>query len=153
MFGTYQWEKSLATLPDSLNDVLIGQKEAHQSAAIEETHTFSSRFINAARVGFSRYVDQGGYGVSSINAAAGETSLGAITGEDAAQTFVTGLTTLQGGTNDENNTAIWWDSFQIYDDAFLTKGKNSIKFGVSLERDLIMRFNIPRWVEPGTLDL
>jgi hypothetical protein len=136
IFGTYQWESSLATLPDSLNDVLLGQKEAHQSVAIEESHTFSSHFLNSARIGFSRYADQGGYGVSSINPAAGETSLGAIPGEDASQTFVTGLTTLQGGTNDENNTAFWWNSFQIYDDAFLTKGKHSIKFGVSLERDL-----------------
>lgn len=136
MFGTYQWESSLASLPDSLNDVLIGQKEAHQSAAIEETHTFSSSVINSARIGFSRYADIGGYGISAINPAAGETLLGAIPGEDASQTYVTGLTTLQGGENDENHTAVEWDSFQIYDDAFLTKGKNSIKFGVSLERDI-----------------
>jgi hypothetical protein len=136
LFGTYQWESSLATLPDSLNDVLMGQQEAHQSAAIEESHTFSSHFLNSARIGFSRYADRGGYGVSSINPAAGDTSLGAIPGEDASQTFVTGITTLQGGTNDENNTAFWWNSFQVFDDAFLTKGRNSIKFGVSLERDL-----------------
>jgi hypothetical protein len=136
MFGTYQWESSLASLPDSLNDVLIGQKEAHQSAAIEETHAFSSSIINSARIGFSRYADEGGYGISAINPVAGETSLGAIPGEDASQTFVTSLTTLQGGVNDENHTTVDWNSFQIYDDAFVTKGRNSIKFGVSLERDL-----------------
>jgi hypothetical protein len=136
LFGTYQWEKSLATLPDSLNDVLIGQRTAHQSVALEESHIFSPRLINSFRVGYNRVADSGGYGVSALNPAAADLSLGAIPGRDTAQTFVTSLTTLQGGVNDENNTTFYWNSFQIYDDAFFTKGKHSIKFGVSLERDL-----------------
>lgn len=136
LFGTYQWEKSLATLPDSLNDVAIGQRTGHQSIAIEESHIFSPQFVNSARIGYNRYADAGGYGVSALNPAAAEASLGAIPGRDTPQTFVTGLTTLQGGVNDQNNTTFYWNAFQIYDDAFLTKNRHSIKFGVSLERDL-----------------
>jgi hypothetical protein len=136
LFGTYQWEKSLATLPDSLNDVLIGQQTAHQSVALEESHIFSPQLVNSIRLGYNRVADIGGYGVSALNPAAADVSLGAIPGRDTPQTFVTGLTTLQGGVNDQNNTSFYWNSFQIYDDAFWTRGRHSIKFGVSLERDL-----------------
>jgi hypothetical protein len=135
IYGTYQWERSLATLPDSLNVVLTSQMTSNQHVTIEENHTFSPQLINTVRVGFNRVVDSGGAGISAINPAAADPTLGAIPGRDAPQTFVTGLTTLQGGANNENNTAFWWNSYQAYDDAFLTRGKQNLRFGVAVERD------------------
>jgi hypothetical protein len=133
--AAYRFDNSLGTLPDVLNVVLTGQKVGSQSFEIQESHIFSPTFMNNMRFGFNRVNAQGGYGISAINALAADPSLGAGAGRDAPQTFVTGLTTLQGGVNDQNNTHFWWNSFQEYDDAFLTIGKNSLKFGVSVERD------------------
>jgi hypothetical protein len=133
--GTYKWESALGTLPDSLNVVLTSQKTANQFIAIEENHTFSPQLINTFRLGYNRVVDRGGEGISAINPAAADPTLGAFPGRDAPQTFVSGLTTLQGGSNNQNNTAFWWNSYQIYDDAFLTKGRHSMKFGIAVEQD------------------
>jgi len=133
--GVYRFDNSLATLPDVLNVALTGQHAAEQSVSIAETHIFGPTLLNSVRFGYNRSNDIGGYGISAINPAAADLSLGAIPGEDAPQTFVTGLTTLQGGVNDQNNTRFRWNSFQAYDDAFLTTGRNSLKFGVNVERD------------------
>jgi hypothetical protein len=135
LFVTYQWERALATLPDSLNAVLTSQKTAHQHVVVEANHIFSPQLFNTVRVGVNRVVDRGGEGISAINPAAEDLTLGAIPGRHAPQTFVTGLTTLQGGANDQNNTAFWFNSYQFYDDAFLTRGKHSLKFGGSIEHD------------------
>jgi len=141
--GTYKWESALGTLPDSLNVVQTSQKTSNQFVSIEENHTFSSSFINTVRLGYNRVVNRGGEGIGAINPAAADSTLGAIPGFDAPQTFVSGLTTLQGGANNQNNTAFWWNSYQIYDDAFLTHGRHSIKFGVALEqdRDHVLQFS------------
>jgi len=133
--AVYRFDSSLVSLPDVLNDVLTGQQAAEQSVSIEETHIFGPTLLNSVRFGYNRSNDRGGYGISPINPAAANLSLGAIPGEDAPQTFVTGLTTLQGGANDQNNTRFRWNSFQAYDDAFLTTGRNSFKFGAGVERD------------------
>jgi hypothetical protein len=133
--GTYKWESALGTLPDSLNVVMTSQKTANQFIAIEEDHTFNPQLINTFRLGYNRVVDRGGEGISAINPAASDPTLGAIPGFDAPQTFVSGLTTLQGGANNQNNTAFWWNSYQLYDDAFLTRGRHSMKFGIAVEQD------------------
>lgn len=133
--GTYKWERALGTLPDSLNVVETSQKTSNQFIAIEENHTFSPQLINTFRLGYNRVVDRGGEGISAINPAASDETLGAIPGRDAPQTFVSTLTTLQGGTNNQNNTAFWWNSYQIYDDAFFTRGRHSMKFGIAVEQD------------------
>jgi hypothetical protein len=141
--GTYKWERALGTLPDSLNVVETSQKTSNQFIALEENHSFSPQLINTFRLGYNRVVDRGGAGISAINSAAADPTLGAIPGRDAPQTFVSTLTTLQGGANNQNNTAFWWNSYQLYDDAFLTKGRHSMKFGVAVEqdRDHVLQFS------------
>jgi Carboxypeptidase regulatory-like domain len=104
VFGTYQYDKALTTLPDALNDVLVGQRAFRQFIALEESHIFSPQFINTVRGGFNRETARGGYGVSAINPAAADPSLAAIPGYHAPQIFVPGLTTFNGGLANENNT-------------------------------------------------
>lgn len=133
--AVYRFDDSLAKSPDSMNVVLTGQKVGSQSFSIQENHIFSPTFMNNVRFGFNRVNAHGGYGISAINPLAADSSLGWGAGMDAPQTFVSGITTLQGGVDNQNNTHFWWNSFQEYDDAFLTIGRNSIKFGVGVERD------------------
>ena len=45
-----------------------------------------------------------------------------------------GITDLDGGLGSLATWLFRWTSFQAYDDAFLTKGLHSLKFGVGFER-------------------
>ena len=54
-------------------------------------------------------------------------------GRPAAQVFVPGLTQFSGGVDATSNQKFNFNAYQIYDDAFLTKGSHSLKFGVAFE--------------------
>jgi hypothetical protein len=133
-FGTYQYDKSLSTVPDPLNVVLFGQSTRRQSVALEESHTFNPRLVNSVRFGFNRVAANIGYGAGAINPAATDHSLGAVPGQNAPQIVVPGLTAFGGGLNAGTSSFIRWNSFQVYDDAFVTKGIQSLRFGMSVER-------------------
>jgi len=102
---------------------------------MEETHVFSPSLVNAARFGYSRSVGLSNIPVSAINPAAGLSSgLGSLPGH-AAPIITLGccyfaVPTLGSGTQNFH----FLNSFQFYDDVFLTKAKHSFKFGFSLER-------------------
>ena len=132
--GTYQTDKSLSTVPDPLNDVVFGQSTYRQTIAIEESHTFSSQFLNTARIGYNRVSAAIGYGAGAINPAANNPAFSAVPGQNAPQIVVPGLTSFGGGVNAGTSSFIHWNSFQEYDDAFLTRGIQTLKFGVSVER-------------------
>jgi hypothetical protein len=134
LFGSYQFDKALTTLPESLNDLLIAQRKFRQLVTLEESHTFSPRLINSVRGGFNRVSAAGPLPISAINPAAADPSLAAVPGWDAPQIFVSGITTFQGGLRNEGFTKIYYNSFQGYDDAFLTSGIQSLKFGFAVER-------------------
>ena len=136
MFATYQFDNSQSVLPDSYNVVNIQQHASNQHTAIEETHIFSVALVNNIRFGYNRVNDQGGGGLSAINPGVTNPALSAIPGRDSpAISSFSGVTAFQGGVNDQPLTVFHWNSYQIYDDASLTKGRHSLKFGFDLERD------------------
>src|SRR6202035_62882 len=54
LFGTYLYDDTDYTKPDSMGAVLTDSHTTRTTAAIEENHTFSSSFANAARIGYNR---------------------------------------------------------------------------------------------------
>jgi Carboxypeptidase regulatory-like domain len=132
--GSFQWDRATATVPDTLNTVLIGQKTGHNFVSIEETHVFSPQLINTIRVGFNRSTAVAGGGIEAINPAASDPALSAVPGWDAPLIQPTGLTFFGGGLSNVNLATFAWNSYQLYDDAFLTKGNHTIKFGFAVER-------------------
>ncbi|MGH9355691.1 MAG: hypothetical protein ACRD10_06135, partial [Terriglobia bacterium] len=88
---------------------------------------------NSVRAGYSRSYAQAAAPIA-VNPAAGDLSLGPATGFGTPAIAVTGLTTAEGSGGAELYTYPY-NSFQGYDDAFLAKGKQSLKFGVAVERD------------------
>lgn len=134
-FGTYAHDSSDLTQPDILDTVLVANHTGNQRVALEETHIFSLRLINSVRFGFNRVHDITGVGVSAINPAAADPTLGIVPGRDAPQVAVSGLTQLNEGLNSQAFTTYPWNTFQEYDDANLTVGKHNIKFGGGVERD------------------
>jgi hypothetical protein len=139
IFGTYLFDKTGYTAPDSLNDVLLGNATRRQFVVLEETHVFSAALVNSVRFGYNRESADANTELKAINPLATDLSLGAFPGKAAAEVFVGGLTTFSGGmgpggVGGSTTYFFRWNSFQLYDDAFLTKGTHSFKFGIAVER-------------------
>jgi hypothetical protein len=136
LFGTMVWDRTPYTTPDTLNNVLLGDYTKDQMYIAEWTHSFTPTFLNSARFGFNRQRADVDYGVKAINPAAADTSLGANPGRTAAQIqgLGEGIPLMTGGVGANPTYFYRWNSFQYYDDAFVTHGKHSIKFGGVVER-------------------
>ena len=140
IFGTYQYDRAVATQPDAADEVLTGNTTGRSYIAIEETHIFSPQLVNSVRFGFSRNTHTS-QGVSAINPLSASTALGASPGADNPQIDVTGLTSAQPGLNQIELINFFQNSFQEYDDLFVTKGIHSLKFGFAAERIQLNAFN------------
>jgi hypothetical protein len=137
LFGTYLFDRTPYSSPDGMGNVLLGTKSSRQIVAVEETHGFTPSFVNAIRFGFNHELVHNNESVKALNPAAGDTSLGAFTGRDAAFVNVGGLSSMTGGVGGLPSYIYDWNSYQGYDDAFWIKGTHSIKFGVAVERMLL----------------
>jgi hypothetical protein len=139
--GTYVFDDAPFTVPDGLNITLQGYHVRRQTAVLAETHIFSSNLLNALHVGFNRVSAYNNKGVSAINPLGNDSSLASTPGQNAARVQVPGLTSLPGGVGAVDQFTHGWNSYQAYDDAFLTRGVHSLKFGAAVEyirRDLPM---------------
>jgi hypothetical protein len=138
LFGTYLFDRTPYSSPDSFNNVLLGSRTSRQIVAAEETHSFTATFINAARFGYNHEAVSNNQSLSANNPAAADPSLAAFAGRDAAFVSVGGLTPpLPGGVGGLPTYFYHWNSFQAYDDAFLNRGTHTIKFGFVFERMLL----------------
>ena len=132
--ATYLYDDTPFTFPDSLDNVLLGSHTRRQTVAVEESHTINSSIVNSVRVGFNRDRADNDTSVQAINSLAAMKSLGGTPGQNATQVQMPGVSPFTGGLGGKPS-AIWrWNSYQAYDDAFLTHGTHSLKFGVAVER-------------------
>jgi hypothetical protein len=141
IFGSFQYDRATSSQPDPNNDVLLGNKTGRTYIALEETHIFNPQLINSARFGFNRSVANN-TGLSAINPAANNPALNSgYSGSDNPQIDVPGFASAQPGLNQFGQPAFnaVQNSFQGYDDVFLTKGIHALKFGFSVER---IQYNI-----------
>jgi hypothetical protein len=133
LFGTYVYDYSPLTQPDILNNVLQQSIAKRQIAAIEENHTFSPTLLNSFRLGYNRDHANAVQPLKAINPAAADTSQEWAPGYAPPRVISSGLNTIPGLA--PPTFSYVWEAFQGYDDAFLTKGLHSIKFGFGVERD------------------
>jgi hypothetical protein len=139
LFGTYLYDDTSYRYPDRYDVQEIGSHTRRQFAALEESHTFTPTLVNAVRVGYNRAVAANQQPLSAINPLAKDVSLGSAPGKTAADVRIGGgIPEFLGGLGSANVYYYYWNSFQGYDDAFLTHGTHSLKFGVGVER---MRLN------------
>lgn len=136
LFGTYVYDYSPLTQPDVLNNILQQFIAKRQIAAFEENHTFSPTFLNSFRLGFNREHANAAAPVKVLNPVAGDASQAWATesipvGPPRAQT--SGLTSAPGLT--PPTFSYVWNAYEVYDDAFVTRGRHSLKFGAGYERD------------------
>jgi outer membrane receptor protein involved in Fe transport len=133
LFGTYAYDYSPLTQPDILNNVLQQSIAKRQIAAIEENHIFTSTMGNSVRVGWNRDRTNAVQAIKAINPVADDTSLGWAPGYAPPRVTTGGLNTVPGFAPPTFSYA--WNAYQVYDDAFLTLGRHTLKFGVGVERD------------------
>lgn len=132
MVASWFYDHAPETLPDPLGTILTEGLSSRQMYSLEETHTFSPAFLNTVRVGFSRVVGVVNATARAIEPAASDTSLGSVPGRYAPIMTVPGLTSTASLKSPSENHHVL-NSFQYYDDAFVTRGKQTIRFGVAAE--------------------
>jgi Carboxypeptidase regulatory-like domain/TonB dependent receptor len=132
--GSYFYDRASLTTPDALVASLNQIFTSRQKGGIEETHIFSPALVNTVRFGVNRSVALITKPVSALNPLASDTSLGTFPGLTAPNLIVPGLTTMQGSLGSQSNYNYWFTTIQFYDDASLTKGAHTLKFGFAFER-------------------
>ena len=138
LFGTYVFDKTPYNSPDSLGNVELSSLTKRQIFVLEQNHVFSPRLVNSLRFGINRESVDNDQGIQALNPLAKDLSLSASPGRNAAAVYVPGLIGFSGGVGALGSYNYHWTSIQAYDDAFLTRGLHSFKFGMALER---MRLN------------
>jgi hypothetical protein len=134
LFGTYLYDKTPYHSPDGFGNVGLFTQTSRQIVAVEEAHNFTPTLVNAIRFGFNHEIVNNDQSVTALNPAAGTSTLGAFSGRNAAVVNVNGLTSMPGGVGGLPYYYYGWNSYQVYDDAFLNRGAHTIKFGIAVER-------------------
>jgi hypothetical protein len=147
LFGTYLHDDTDYTQPDKMDTVVTDSHTTRQTVAIEETHTFGSAFVNAARIGYNRNHVINAFPLNAIAGfQGGSTALGSTTGQTAPRVSVGGINDTFGGVGSNSHYLHTWNSYQAYDDAFWTHGTHTVKFGGGVEW---MPYNFEAFQEPG----
>lgn len=76
LFGTYLFDVTDFTQPDSFNNVLLKSHTRRQTVVLGGSHTFGPSVVNAVRLGYSRSHVLNLIPFGAINPAAAQTSLG-----------------------------------------------------------------------------
>jgi hypothetical protein len=132
--GSYMFDNSPSSQNDEFSNKLLLNRARRQLVTIEENHVFSASLGNSFRVGYSRVFAAAPSGSTSIKQIAADTSLGFLPGDTAGVITVPGLTLFSGGLSTAIPAVYHWNSWQGYDNVFLTKGTHSLKFGANVER-------------------
>jgi hypothetical protein len=151
LFGTYMYDKTPYSAPDGLNNVEFSTVTARQFVSIEETHIFSPSFANSIRIGGNHEAVNNNQSIKALNPDAALTSLGvggtAFAGRAASQVLLgDGISDFSGGVGGSPTYFFHWNSVQVYDDAFISKGTHSIRFGGGFER---MMLNVVAATDPN----
>jgi hypothetical protein len=140
VYGSYEYDPANATQPDNADELINANNTGRSFISIEETHIFNPQLVNSARFGYSRNLHTSS-GLSAINPLSANLALGESPGTDNPMIDVPGLTSANPGLNQAPRNNNYQNSFQGYDDVFLTKGLHSLKFGFAVERLQLNQFN------------
>jgi outer membrane receptor protein involved in Fe transport len=134
LFGTYMFDNSTLSQDDEFDNKIVNARARRQIVTAQENHIFRSNLLNSLRLGFNRSFGASPLSATAVNPLASNTSLGFAPGETAGAINVPGLTLFSGGLSTDPPQLWAWNSYQAYDDIFLTRGIHSLKFGANVER-------------------
>jgi hypothetical protein len=145
--GFYFYDKSPQVTPDNFLLSTAQTVSSRQMVGLEETHIFSTALVNTFRAGYNRSVGLVGQPGTALQSIAADTTLGVGTGRNTPIIQINGVETIslmQGGLGSQAMYNHILNSFQYNDDAFLTRGTHSIRFGGFVERLQGHEFTIQR---------
>ena len=143
--GSYTFDSGPQSQADPLGNTVHEVFSRRQTGTFEETHIMGPALVNTFRAGLTRVLGKINDPVSG-DAAATDATLAIAPGAKATpQIPVPGLTTAF-GLGGFNRFTHAWNSLQVNDDAFLTHGTHSIKFGGAFER---MQYNVLEQLSPN----
>ena len=130
------YDKSPQSTPDPYLLATHQAVSERWMGGLEETHTFSASLLNTARVGFNRTEGFVGKAGVALNPLAGDPKLGTLVVPNRAAPLIhgAGLSADLQPLGNQSTFHHVQNSFQFYDDAFLTHGAHAIKFGFAVER-------------------
>lgn len=133
-FSVYTIDDSDANTPSANPFSLIYESLREQVLSAQETHTFSSNFLNDARVGFSR-------GAYFFNGYTPLALPGWVTGKPIGAIVIAGSTASNGasqitgaGSNVGSNNSAVRNLFTVADHVYWTRGKHQLEAGGMLFR-------------------
>jgi hypothetical protein len=143
--GSYFIDSGPQSQADPLGNTVHQVFSRRQMGSFEETHVFGPAVVNTFRAGLNRALGKINDPVSG-DAAAKDAALAIAPGAAAPpQIPVSGLTTAF-GLGGFNRFTHAWNSAQVADDAFVTRGTHAIKFGFFFEN---MQYNVLEQLSPN----
>jgi hypothetical protein len=139
IYATYIRDDSTTIEPGTFGELSSDIVSNRQGATLHEQHIFSPNLLNAARIGFSRAVGIIGKVDQTFNPLMNDPYYAFEPGGFAGDIqSIPGVTSFLGAPTAEgfipSSRALYWTNYQGGDDAVLTQGKHSIKFGAEVER-------------------
>ena len=131
---TYFYDSGDLSSPDPFNVRITGNLAKRELVTIGESHIFSTNLINSLKGGYSRVVSIAPTTLTGINPAAGDTSLGFAPGLPVGLINIGTVSNFQGGLKATGEFDFHLNSYQVYDDVYLNRGKHAIKIGFAFER-------------------
>jgi hypothetical protein len=136
IFTTYLFDKASQSEPDEYASKLLHNPVFRQVVAVEENHVITANLLNSFRVGLNRDNVESPSCATAINPAAADTTLGFVPGSTVGNLVIgsDGLSGYTGGLDVAAPFKFHWNSIQVYDNVFYTKGIHTMKFGANVER-------------------
>jgi Carboxypeptidase regulatory-like domain/TonB dependent receptor/TonB-dependent Receptor Plug Domain len=139
IYATYIRDNSTTVQPGTFGELSSDIVSNRQAATLHEQHIFSPNLLNVAQIGFSRAVGIIGKVNQVLNPLMSDPFYAFEPGGFAGDIqSIPGVTSFLGAPTAEgfipSSRALYWTSYQGGDDAVLTHGRHSIKFGGEIER-------------------
>ena len=143
VYATYMRDNSHTISPDAFGELYSEVVSGRQAASLHEQHIFSPTFLNTATIGASRAVGIQGRVTNVVNKNMQDHAYSFVdpnhlVGFAGGVQSIPGVTSFLGAPTAEgfvsSSRAIYWTSYQGSDDAVLTRGRHTLKFGAEVER-------------------
>ena len=139
IYATYIRDNSTTIQPGTFGELSSDIVSNRQAATFHEQHIFSPNFLNVAQIGFSRAVGIIGKVNQVLNPLMTDSYYAFEPGGFAGDIqSIPGVTSFLGAPTAEgfipSSRALYWTTYQTGDDAVVTHGIHSFKFGGEVER-------------------
>jgi hypothetical protein len=137
--GSYFIDDADSSAPDVFYTKSTGNTSRRHTAMTELTHLVSPTVMSVSRLGFARSGNVSEQIVAIYNPLLEDQSLGFLPGYNIGATNVTGITVPGSGPGSTNVNELFFNSYQVHQNIYVTKGMHSVKLGFTFER---MQYNL-----------